>query len=140
MSISPLYFTGILPLYWHIKKSLINIYVFSVMFIFPGLPDASIRLAVFTVPPQISYDILLLPNTPAITGPVSIPILKSQICSESSRVCLFNSFMKFCISIAARTISTGFVLFLIGIPPAHIYASPIVLIFSILNFSTTVSN
>jgi hypothetical protein len=78
------------------------------MFTRPVTPLDSMRLAVFTVSPQMSYWNFFTPTMPATTGPLWMPTRISKYglpatSSRSARAC----FMKSCISKAARTTSVG---------------------------------
>lgn len=57
-------------------ESAIRSWVDSEIWIFPGSPLDSIRLAVLTVSPQMSYWNFMLPMTPATAGPELMPIRK----------------------------------------------------------------
>ena len=66
--------TSIGPRYVVAKSSLIRRFVASLIWIRPGSLCDSIREAVLTVSPQMSYWNLRVPMTPATAGPELIPI------------------------------------------------------------------
>ena len=105
--------------------------------ILPTSDIDSMRDAMFTVSPQMSYCHFFMPTIPATTGPVCTPI---RISKWTSSFWVINSFCtKALIALAACITSMACVLFSIGSPPAHMYASPMVLIFSRPNFVIIVS-
>ena len=78
VSISPLPLTEIVPLGSHTNSSSSRSRVARVIWIRPGVPDDSMRLAVLTASPHRSYRKRFRPMTPATTGPELIPTRSSR--------------------------------------------------------------
>jgi hypothetical protein len=93
------------------------------------------RLAVFTVSPQMSYWNFFTPTMPATTGPVWMPMRISKKGRPAAIFRALPSAMKSRISKAALITSGACVVLGVGNPPAAMYASPMVLIFSMPCFS-----
>jgi len=113
--------------------------VLSEILILPTSQVDSTLDAIFTVSPQTSYANLFLPTTPATTGPECTPILTSNLTLPTSCFSLLN-FTKSKIYNAAFATFSACSKLGVGKPPTHIYASPIVFIFSKLYFSQISSN
>ncbi len=105
------------------------------MFTSPGSPVLSMRLATFTVSPQMSYWNLRRPTIPATTGPVWMPTRISKVGLPRALRSACRSRRMCCISRPASTTATGMPPLGSGTPPAAMYASPMVLIFSTPYFS-----
>uniref|UniRef100_A0A1B0AQX5 Uncharacterized protein n=1 Tax=Glossina palpalis gambiensis TaxID=67801 RepID=A0A1B0AQX5_9MUSC len=94
-------------------------------FITGGTPLDSMREAVFTVSPNKQYRGIFRPTTPAHTGPVWIPMRKSNLLS--GRCLILNSDTAFSKWRDIEAISAACISLLrIGNPETTIYASPIV--------------